>query len=120
MDILKILLQAAVALTIINVWLIRKNQPTPWRGGNADSMRSEFETYGLPYSTMVFVGGLKLILAIALLLGIWIPQLTNYAAAGLALTLLGAIIAHLRVNDPLKKSIPAATLLALSTATLAM
>ncbi|MBK1876988.1 DoxX family protein [Pelagicoccus mobilis] len=81
-------------------------------------MREEFEAYGLPATVMLTIGLIKLALATALIVGIWIPSITAFAAAGLAITLLAAVIAHLRIHDPLKKSIPAATLMTMATALL--
>lgn len=115
METVKILLQASIALAILNVWLLRKNKPTPWRGGNATSLKKEFEIYGFPTSFMKSIGAFKLVLALLLIAGIWMPEITWFAATGLAITLLGAVIAHLKVHDPIKKSMPAASLMTLST-----
>ena len=35
------------SLGIFNVWLLRYNKNTEYRGGNAKSLKEEFETYGL-------------------------------------------------------------------------
>ncbi len=120
MEMLKILLQASIALAILNVWLLRKNKSTPWRGGNATNMKKEFETYGFSTQFMIAIGSFKLILAVLLLVGIWKPELTGFAATGLAITLLGAVIAHLRIHDPIKKSMPAASLMSMSTMVLVL
>ncbi len=120
METIRILLHALVALVIINVWLFRKNKSTPWRGGNAASMSKEFEQYGLSRSMMVAVGAFKLACALCLIAGIWIPGLTVFAAVGLTIALLGAVVAHVRINDPLFKSVPAASLMAMSVAVVAL
>ena len=117
-DTLSVILKLIVGLAIANVWLMRKNKPSPWRGGDAKNMAEEFAAYGLPRSLMLVIGVSKVMLATTLIAGIWIPNLTSFAAAGLAATLLAAVLAHLRVKDPIKKSLPAATLLAMSTALL--
>ena len=39
---------------------------------------------------------------------------TFLACAGMALLMLGAVISHLKVGDPFKKSLPSLTLLVLS------
>ena len=53
-----------IFISIINVWFIRFNKPTPWRGGDSKSMKEEFETYGLSHTIMYLVGTIKVGLAI--------------------------------------------------------
>lgn len=114
METIKILLQATIAITIINVWILRRDKPTQWRGGSADSLDKEFETYGLPPTIMITAGALKLTCALLLIVGIWIPSVVNFAAAGMTALLLIAVIAHLRIQDPIRKAIPAASLMSMS------
>lgn len=113
MDVLVIAAQIVIALGIYNVWLYRRGRPTAWRGGSAADLRQEFETYGLPGWAMFVVGALKLTLATLLVAGIWLPQLATPAAFGLAVLMIGAILMHARVGDPVRRSIPALTVLAL-------
>ena len=77
-------------------------------------MREEFADYGLPAWFMGVVGFFKVTLAILLLVGIWLPVVTRPAAIGIAALMLGAVSMHLKVRDPMKKSLPALTLLILS------
>ncbi len=107
------ILQLVIALGLLNVWLLRRERPTSWRGGVATNMREEFAAYGLPSWSVGIVGGLKVALAILLIVGIWVPSLTVPAATALAVLMLGAIAMHFRVGDPLKKSYPAISLLVL-------
>lgn len=116
MDIFTIILQVIVGLGILNVWLLRAGKATPFRGGEAKSMREEFAAYGLPFWFMCVVGGLKVGLALALLAAIWIPQLAQPAAIGMGLLMLGALLMHLKVKDPVKKSLPALGVLAMCAA----
>ncbi len=113
MEILIKVLQAAVGLSILNVWLIQYNKPTRWRGGNAKTIVEEFKTYGLPVWFCYVVGTLKVILALMLIAAIWFPDLKLAAASGLALLLAGSISMHFRINDPLIKSFPASLFLAM-------
>ena len=108
------LLQIIIALGIFNVWLLRYGKSTGWRGGDATNMKEEFAVYGLPPWFMGVIGGLKILLAIALIVGIWVPALTNPAALGMAALMLGAIAMHFKVGDPPKRSLPAFTMLVLS------
>jgi hypothetical protein len=53
------------------------------------------------------VGGLKVIIALAMIAGLWIPALVIPAAVVLIVLMAGAFVMHLKVKDPFKKSIPA-------------
>lgn len=119
MEIVAIVLQIIVALGLLNVWLLRLNSKTPYRGGNAASMSEEFSAYGLSPTLMYVVGALKVAAALALLAGIWMPILVIPAAMVVALLMLGALTMHMKIKDPLKKSLPAATVLILTLAIIA-
>ncbi len=109
-----IIIQLIIALGIFNVWFLRFNKTTAWRGGEAANMQEEFAVYGLPAWFMKVIGALKITLAIALLVGVFLPALTKPAAIGMAVLMLGAVSMHIKVKDPLKKSLPAFTMLLLS------
>jgi uncharacterized membrane protein YphA (DoxX/SURF4 family) len=116
MDILRIVLQVVVGLGILNVWLIRANWATGYRGGDAKTLKEEFATYGLPPWFFYLIGTLKVLCALALLAGIWFPLLATLGGAGLAVLMAGAFSMHLKVKDPFSKSIPALAMLAMSLA----
>lgn len=99
--------QIGAALWIFNVWFNRFGKDTGYRGGDAKNMREEFEEYGLSETTMYVVGATKVSLAATMLVGLFVPKVTRPASAGLAVLMLGAIGMHLKVKDPLKRSIPA-------------
>ncbi|GAA4271999.1 DoxX family protein [Aquimarina gracilis] len=107
MEYIIIALQVIVGISILNVWLVQPKKATKWRGGNATTIIEEFKTYGLPVWSCYLVGVLKISLAITLLIGIWYNQLTGPASLGLAFLLLGSIIMHYKIKDPLYKSFPA-------------
>lgn len=111
MEILKIILQLVVGLGILNVWLLRFNKDTSYRGGNAGSMKEEFKAYGLPETMIYIVGFIKVVLALMLIAGIWIESLVDPAAIGMAVMMLGAIIMHLKIKDTFKQTLPAISLL---------
>jgi len=113
MDYFKITLQLIVALSLFNVWLVQRNKATRWRGGNAKTLLEEFEVYGLPKWMCYLVGILKVGLAIGLIAAIWIPELLQPSALGLAVLLFGSIVMHFKIKDPLIKSFPAALFLTL-------
>jgi uncharacterized membrane protein YphA (DoxX/SURF4 family) len=114
MDIAVIVIQIIIALGIFNVWVLRFGKPTEWRGGSATNLKEEFQTYGLPGWMVQLIGFLKLTFAACLITGIWFPALTKPAAIGLVVLMLGAVAMHVKVKDPLKKSLPALIMLVLS------
>lgn len=107
MNYLIIAFKVLLFISIVNVWFFRFGKATPWRGGDAISMRDEFEVYGLSPAVMFVVGALKVILATLLLISIWVPQVAIPAALGMALLMLGAITMHFKVGDPIMRSFPA-------------
>jgi hypothetical protein len=114
METLRIVAQVVIALGIVNVWLLRYGKPTAYRGGSAQSMKEEFAVYGLSPAVMQLVGALKLLLAAALVVGIWVPSLVPPAAIGMAVLMVGAVGMHVKVKDPLLRSLPALCMLVLS------
>lgn len=114
MEMLRILCQLIVGFGLLNVWLLRLDKKTAYRGGSARNMREEFAAYGLPAWFMWLVGFLKVIAALALLAGIFLPALVLPAAALVGVLMLGAVAMHLKAGDPLLKSLPAAAVLALA------
>ncbi|ASO07789.1 DoxX-like protein [Arenibacter algicola] len=103
-----------IFISIINVWFIRFNKPTPWRGGDSKSMKEEFETYGLSHTIMYLVGTIKVGLAILLIVSLWIKDLSTPAAGAMGIFMLGAIAMHFKADDPNIKSFPALILFILS------
>jgi uncharacterized membrane protein YphA (DoxX/SURF4 family) len=114
MEILAQVCQIIVGCGLLNGWLIRFNKATAFRGGAAANMREEFAAYGLPAWSCYAVGFLKIISALALLIGLLVPVLVLPAAAVVAILMLGAVAMHIKVRDPLKKAVPALTVLFLS------
>lgn len=94
-------------LSIVNVWFFRFNKPTPYRGSGAANMKEEFKAYGLSEAMVYMIGGLKVLAATGLLVSIWVPELAVPSAATMGLLMLGAIAMHIKVKDPVSRSIPA-------------
>jgi len=105
------ILQLAIAIGLINVWLFRFNKATEYRGGDAKNMREEFVAYGLPLWLMYFVGTMKVAIAIMLIISFWIEQLLVYNLVALAALMIVAVLMHVKVKDPIKKSYPALSIL---------
>mgnify|MGYP001313834234 FL=1 len=108
------LFQVVIGLSVMRVWTINFNKSTPWRGGGARNMKEEFTAYGLPQWMVYFVGILKVIFSIGLIAGLWIPELISFSASGIAIFMFFAILMHVKIKDPIKKSIPALTFMVLS------
>lgn len=113
-------LQVIVGLGLLNVWLVRGRSATPYRGGAARSLRDEFAAYGLPGFAFYLVGALKVGAAIVLIAGVWMALPVRAAAAVVAALMVGAIAMHIKVGDPLVKSLPAALMLAMTAAIVAL
>ena len=108
-----ILSQIAVAVTVFSVWTIRYNRETAWRGGDARSMREEFEVYGLPAWVLSMTRVTKLSLAALLLIGVWVTEAAAFGAAGMAAMMAVAVAMHIKVGDSARKSVPAFLMLVL-------
>jgi hypothetical protein len=106
--------QVVIALGILNVWLLRFNQPTAYRGKAAANMREEFAAYGLPAWAMWLIGGLKITLAAGLIAGLWLPALVLPCGVGMAILMIGAIAMHFKVGDRPIRALPAVVMLVLS------
>jgi uncharacterized membrane protein YphA (DoxX/SURF4 family) len=111
-----LILQAIVGLGLLNVWLLRRQSATAYRGGEAKNLKDEFATYGLPAPMFYIVGGLKIICGALLLVGFAYPPVVLPAAAVIAVLMMGAVAMHLKVGDPVSKYVPAALMLAMSVA----
>ena len=100
-----------ISLSILNVWLVRLNKKTNWRGGSSITLKEEFNNYGLPIWSFYIIGFLKINLAILLLLGIWFDQLNLLSSIIMSILMIGSIIMHIKIKDPIRKSIPAVCIL---------
>jgi len=107
MNYLLIALQILVSLGLLNVWLLRFNQRSKYRGGSAQNLTEEFKIYQLPTWFMYAVGTLKIGSAIALLLGLYYPSLIVPSSAIVVLLMFGAMLMHAKVKDSMLKYIPA-------------
>ncbi|PDH47691.1 MAG: hypothetical protein CND26_01650 [Bacteroidetes bacterium MED-G13] len=106
-----LILQLLISIGLINVWFFRFNKATEFRGGNAKNMREEFQAYGLPAWSMYLVGAAKVVIAILLIVSIWFKELLVYNLLALAVLMIGAVLMHIKVKDPIKKSYPALSIL---------
>lgn len=114
MKVLKYLLQAAVALVVLNVWFLRFNKATIYRGGEASNMIEEFAVYGLSENMVYLIGGLKILAALGLLIGLLKEKVVIPAALIMGTLMLGAIFMHFKVSDEAIKYLPAGLMLVFS------
>ena len=123
-DIIKLI----IGLGLINVWVLRYNKKTEYRGGTANNMLEEFHSYGLSRSFMFLIGFFKISLSLVLILSVLISDLTFgflgginlssivfYGLCLMSVVMVGSILMHLKINDPFKKSIPAFLMFLMST-----
>ena len=106
-------LQVLIAIGILNVWLVRPNRVTAYRGGAAQTLEEEFRVYGLSKPFMFVIGALKLSMASLLLIGVLYPMVTPFASLTLGVLMAGAVMMHLKVRDPFAKMTPAFAMLIL-------
>jgi len=104
-------LQLAVGVGLLNVWLIRAGSATDYRGGEAKTLREEFQAYGLPDVAFYAVGALKILSGLVLVAGLWLELPVRAAAGIIALLMVGALSMHVKVSDPPKRSVPATLML---------
>jgi len=107
-------LQIILALGLVNVWLVRFRKPTKYRGSGAANMREEFRAYGLPVWFMYMIGAAKMVIAVLLIIGLWIPAVVAPAAAVLAVLMIGAVSMHVKVRDAFIRTVPALAMLAMT------
>tara|TARA_B100001758_G_C18291366_1_gene547229 strand:+ start:174 stop:518 length:345 start_codon:yes stop_codon:yes gene_type:complete len=102
MEELLILSQIVVSVSVIVVWVFRR-----------ENITIEFEQYGISDTIRDVVGALKISLATILILGIWHKELLIVSSIFMAFLMICAQYFHIKVKNPLKKFIPSLCLLIL-------
>tara|TARA_Y100000991_G_scaffold215301_1_gene205275 strand:- start:696 stop:1085 length:390 start_codon:yes stop_codon:yes gene_type:complete len=108
---LKQILILFVSIVVLNVWLLRFNKATIYRGGNATNMLEEFIVYGFDKPFLYFIGGLKIVAALGLLLGLFYKKFIIPCASIITLLMVGAVAMHFKVSDEAHKFFPACLML---------
>ncbi len=93
------------------MWLLRARSTTVYRGGNARTLKQEFAAYGLPDAMFYVVGALKITAGVVLLAGVFVALPVEVAAGIVAALMIGSIGMHVKVKDPVSKSVPAVLML---------
>ena len=104
------ILSVGIAVTLLNVWLLRINKATPYRGGQAQNGRRNLRfmdcligccQWRCAQSRISYrLGHLALDAAC-----------TKPVALGIAALMLAAVLMHLKVSDGVKKCFPATLLM---------
>ena len=108
---LKQILILFVSIVVLNVWLLRFNKATIYRGGNATNMLEECIVYGFDKPFLYFIGGLKIVAALGLLLGLFYKKFIIPCASIITLLMVGAVAMHFKVSDEAHKFFPACLML---------
>ena len=95
--------QIVIALSIAFVWIVRY-----------DNIVKEFNQYGIPNLLRNLTGAAKIALSTLLVAGIWYPALIFIPALLMAVLMICAQIAHVKVSNPMIKFVPSLLLLILS------
>ena len=98
-------------MVVLNVWLLRFNKATIYRGGDATNMIEEFLVYGIDKPLLYLIGALKIAAAVGLLLGFFYKKFVIPCASIITVLMIGAVAMHLKVSDEAHKFFPAAFML---------
>ncbi len=116
------ILQILIAFGLVNVWLVRSGRKTKYRGAGAQNMKQEFAVYGLPSWFMYIIGFFKMVIALVMIIGLFVPQIMYPigfpALIVLSVLMLGALSMHIKVRDPFIKMLPALLMLAMAVLTI--
>jgi hypothetical protein len=100
METLQLVLQSAVAISVVYVWVFRYH-----------NVLKEFEQFGLGDTTRNLVGATKISLATLLVVGIWYESLIFIPAILMGLFMVSAQYFHFKMKNPLIQKLPSLVLL---------
>jgi tellurite resistance protein TehA-like permease len=103
MEHISLLFQVVIAVSVLIVWVFRYH-----------NVITEFQQFGYSDVFRNFVGASKIAISTLLLIGIRYPELTPYAAMGMAAFMLAAQLSHLRVKNPFLQRLPSLVFLLMS------
>ena len=94
--IIGIVCQFAIALSVLKIWVIKYK-----------SIVADFKEFKLPDWIRKVIGTSKLLLCVALIVGIWINWLAIYVSIIIGILMIGAIFAHYYAGHTFKRSFEA-------------
>jgi hypothetical protein len=100
METLQLVLQSAVAISVLYVWVFRYH-----------NVLKEFEQFGLGDNTRNLVGATKIALATLLVVGIWYESLIFIPAILMGLFMVSAQYFHFKMKNPFIQKLPSLVLL---------
>jgi hypothetical protein len=100
METLQLVLQSAVAISVVYVWVFRYH-----------NVLKEFEQFGLGDTTRNLVGATKISLATLLVVGIWYESLIFIPAILMGLFMVSAQYFHFKMKNPFIQKLPSLVLL---------
>ena len=103
-DILTILAEVIVALSVITVWSFR-----------IENVKQEFKEYGYSDKFRNLIGLFKIMLSLLLIVAVWFPQYAIYPATLMGLLMIGSQYSHYKVSHKWQKFLPSFCLLILCT-----
>ena len=104
-------LQLVIGLSIMVIWIFRTTVSSAYRVGNAQTLSQEFTQAGLTEGVYQIMRILKPIFAFLLVIGIVYDPFFIPCMVFTTLAMIGAVVAHVKVGDNIKKMLPAITLL---------
>lgn len=104
-------LQLTIGVSIVVIWVARTTVASAYRVGNAQTLSEEFTEAGLTESVYQVMRVLKPIFAFLLVIGIVYKPFFIPCMTFTTLAMAGAVYAHVKVGDNIKKMLPAITLL---------
>tara|TARA_B100002019_G_C20941656_1_gene437115 strand:- start:55 stop:444 length:390 start_codon:yes stop_codon:yes gene_type:complete len=105
------LLQLGIGASIVFIWVCRTTVASSYRVGNAQTLSEEFTEAGFTEGVYMVMRVLKPIFAFLLVIGIVYEPFFIPCMTFTTLAMIGAVYAHVKVRDNIKKMIPAITLL---------
>ena len=104
-------LQLTIGVSIVVIWVARTTVASAYRVGNAQTLSEEFTEAGLTEGVYQVMRVLKPIFAFLLVIGIVYKPFFIPCMTFTTLAMVGAVYAHVKVGDNIKKMLPAITLL---------
>ncbi|WP_042349258.1 DoxX family protein [Bacillus massiliigorillae] len=68
----------------------------------SEAMKQGFEYFGYSDGFRLFTGFFEIASAIVILVGIWVTSLATVGGAMIVVTMIGAIMTHVKMKDPFK------------------
>ena len=105
------ILQLFIGVSIMVIWIGRTTVSSAYRVGDAQILSQEFTEAGLTEGVYQVMRILKPIFAFLLVIGIVYDPFFIPCMTFTTLAMIGAVAAHVKVGDNIKKMLPAITLL---------